>query len=60
MVLKLALNTTELTIEENWQNDALQTIESINSEPVDWLIVDHYGLDKNWEPHCVLLSGKFL
>lgn len=39
----------EPSTQENWQNDALQTIESINSEPVDWLIVDHYELDKSWE-----------
>ena len=29
--------------------DAEQTIEALNGERPDWLIVDHYGLDINWE-----------
>lgn len=29
--------------------DAKQTIHSLGSEYVDWLIVDHYGLDIVWE-----------
>jgi len=33
----------------NWQNDALQTKKSINSETIDWLVVDHYELDERWE-----------
>ena len=29
--------------------DAEQTIEALNSEKPDWLVVDHYGLDVEWE-----------
>ncbi|MGZ8360228.1 MAG: UDP-2,4-diacetamido-2,4,6-trideoxy-beta-L-altropyranose hydrolase [Allosphingosinicella sp.] len=29
--------------------DAAATLEAIGDEPVDWLIVDHYGLGQNWE-----------
>lgn len=29
--------------------DAGQTIEAINGEKPDWLVVDHYGLDIEWE-----------
>lgn len=29
--------------------DAEQTIEALNSEKPDWLVVDHYGLDIEWE-----------
>ena len=36
--------------------DALQTIEALNSKKADWLVVDHYGLDVEWEqslrPFC--------
>ncbi|UYO93979.1 UDP-2,4-diacetamido-2,4,6-trideoxy-beta-L-altropyranose hydrolase [Pollutimonas sp. M17] len=36
----------------DWQSDAEQTRTAIGVEPADWLIVDHYSLDANWE--CVL------
>lgn len=29
--------------------DAEQTIEALNVEKPDWLVVDHYGLDVEWE-----------
>ncbi|MFA6901897.1 MAG: UDP-2,4-diacetamido-2,4,6-trideoxy-beta-L-altropyranose hydrolase [Gallionellaceae bacterium] len=29
--------------------DAEQTIEALNGEKPDWLVVDHYGLDVEWE-----------
>lgn len=32
----------------SWQQDAEQTLASL-SEPVDWLVVDHYALDARWE-----------
>jgi UDP-2,4-diacetamido-2,4,6-trideoxy-beta-L-altropyranose hydrolase len=31
------------------QQDALQCIRALENQPCDWLIVDHYGLDYNWE-----------
>ncbi len=33
----------------DWKRDALETRNVINGEVVHWLIVDHYGLDINWE-----------
>jgi UDP-2,4-diacetamido-2,4,6-trideoxy-beta-L-altropyranose hydrolase len=34
----------------SWQHDAEQTEEAIREAgPVDWLVVDHYGLDARWE-----------
>lgn len=37
----------------NWEWDASQTIESIqeffNFKKIDWLIIDHYGIDAQWE-----------
>lgn len=33
-----------------WETDALQTVSALESEgAVDWLIVDHYGIDCRWE-----------
>lgn len=36
--------------------DAKQTIEALNGDHPDWLVVDHYGLDADWEqllrPHA--------
>jgi UDP-2,4-diacetamido-2,4,6-trideoxy-beta-L-altropyranose hydrolase len=33
-----------------WESDARNTIRCIAGTPkVDWLIVDHYGLDRRWE-----------
>lgn len=33
----------------SWQLDAEQTIQALDAENVDWLVVDHYALDKHWE-----------
>ena len=33
-----------------WREDALATIQALQTlKPVDWLILDHYGLDQQWE-----------
>lgn len=41
--------------------DAEQTIEALGGEKVDWLVVDHYGLDVEWEqrlrPHASKLMA---
>lgn len=38
------------------EEDAIQTIEALEGEIPDWLVVDHYGLDAEWErrlrPHA--------
>ena len=33
----------------DWQTDAAQSIAEIGHAQADWLIVDHYALDKSWE-----------
>jgi len=33
----------------SWKEDAQQTLEHLNIIKPEWLIVDHYGLDKKWE-----------
>jgi UDP-2,4-diacetamido-2,4,6-trideoxy-beta-L-altropyranose hydrolase len=32
-----------------WRRDAQETIQALHGSLVDWLIVDHYALDKRWE-----------
>lgn len=40
----------------NWESDAADTLAEIGESKVDWLIIDHYALDANWEkclrPKC--------
>lgn len=37
-------------LQNNWKTDAKQTIELLNKQPeIDWFIVDHYALDRQWE-----------
>lgn len=33
----------------DWRTDADQTIDALNGDKCDWLIVDHYALDVRWE-----------
>lgn len=39
-----------------WLQDARETAALIQGREIDWLVVDHYGLDRRWEealsPHC--------
>ena len=33
----------------SWKEDARQTLKAIKSNKPDWLIIDHYALDADWE-----------
>jgi len=33
----------------DWQTDAAQTRQALGNAALDWLIVDHYALDRPWE-----------
>ena len=52
---KIKKNTKSLSpnyvtwIGASWKEDAKQTINILKSEKVDWLVVDHYGIDYKWE-----------
>jgi UDP-2,4-diacetamido-2,4,6-trideoxy-beta-L-altropyranose hydrolase len=39
-----------------WLQDARETAALLEGRKIDWLVVDHYGLDRRWEealrPHC--------
>lgn len=40
----------------DWDVDALETCQALAQQSPDWLVVDHYALDRQWEqmlrPHC--------
>lgn len=44
----------------NWEVDAAQTISAIKGTNIDWLIVDHYALDKNWEARLRPFCSKLM
>lgn len=33
----------------DWRADAAQTLAAIGAEPADWLVADHYGIERRWE-----------
>jgi UDP-2,4-diacetamido-2,4,6-trideoxy-beta-L-altropyranose hydrolase len=33
----------------DWASDATQTSQALGEQVVDWLVVDHYALDRRWE-----------
>ena len=33
----------------DWRNDAAETLNALQGELTDWLVVDHYALDARWE-----------
>jgi UDP-2,4-diacetamido-2,4,6-trideoxy-beta-L-altropyranose hydrolase len=46
-------------IGEHWQQDAEQTSAAIK-ETIDWLIVDHYGLDARWHKQLRQRAEKIM
>jgi UDP-2,4-diacetamido-2,4,6-trideoxy-beta-L-altropyranose hydrolase len=50
----------ELWLGVDWETDAKQTADAMNSISVDWLIVDHYALDARWEKKLRSLSRKLM
>jgi UDP-2,4-diacetamido-2,4,6-trideoxy-beta-L-altropyranose hydrolase len=42
------------------QQDAKETIEVLGGERSDWLIVDHYGLNEEWEKFLRSHASKFM
>ena len=44
----------------DWQTDAEQTMQACGSKKVDWLIVDHYGIDQSWEAALSAVANRIL
>lgn len=53
------LNETDSYI-FNWKTDAYNTMQVIGGKEVDWLIIDHYSIDKKWENQLRLLCNKIM
>lgn len=44
----------------DWRSDAADTERALSSQSIDWLIVDHYGLDVRWERQVSYLSKRLM
>lgn len=42
------------------RQDAMQTVELLNSKTLDWLIVDHYAIDHRWEKYIRRIAKNIL
>lgn len=44
----------------SWQEDARQTLQTIEALKPDWLVVDHYALDAEWETTLAHALGNIM
>ena len=44
----------------NWREDVMQTREALVGQTLDWLVVDHYALDRRWEGFLRGLVGRIM
>ena len=44
----------------SWKMDAKQTINALKKEKIDWLIIDHYGIDIQWEKNLRPYTKKIM
>jgi len=44
----------------DWQSDAAQTLDIVNRIKPDWMIVDHYAIDRNWEKRLKTAVNKVM
>lgn len=44
----------------SWHQDADQTINTLDNNKIDWLIIDHYGIDIKWEQKLRLYTRKIM
>lgn len=48
--IKLSTHESEYAwYQENWQRDVSEVSEKLGGQSIDLLVVDHYGLEVNWE-----------
>jgi len=43
-----------------WQEDASQTLDAVKTLKPDWLVVDHYALDAEWERVLANAAGNIM
>ena len=44
----------------NWQSDAQATANAIHDQHIDWVVVDHYGLDWQWEAELSSYASQLM
>ena len=44
----------------DWVSDAEQTKQALDNQTVDWLVVDHYALDRRWEQAMRPLTRRIM
>ena len=44
----------------DWVSDAEQTQQALGNQAVDWLVVDHYALDRRWEQAMRPLTRRIM
>ena len=44
----------------SWKQDAKQTIDILKKEKIDWIVIDHYGIDIKWEEKLRPYSKKIM
>lgn len=44
----------------DWASDAAQTSQALGAQVVDWLVVDHYALDRRWEQALRPLTRRIM
>ncbi len=44
----------------DWASDAAQTSQALGEQVVDWLVVDHYALDRRWEQALRPLTRRIM
>lgn len=57
---KLNWNSHASWLGVHWQLDAEQTQEVLARQPVDWLVIDHYALDAQWEQQLSALTSRIM
>lgn len=45
---------------KSWQDDLTQTVAALDTDQIDWLIVDHYALDARWEREARTFSNNIM
>lgn len=44
----------------SWQQDAEETKNLLKEQAIDWIVVDHYALDVNWEQQLLTLTNRIM
>lgn len=57
-----SIGSEDVWLETSWISDAEETLLVLRDypAPIDWLIVDHYGIDHKWEAHIRQWTRKIM